>query len=43
VDPGDFINFIRNEPEHHKKKNFEEEYRSLIIQSAIKTDGWYFL
>jgi hypothetical protein len=29
-------------PEHHRKKSFDEEYRSLIIQSGIKIDERYF-
>jgi REP element-mobilizing transposase RayT len=39
---GDLIDYIRNQPEHHKKKSFEEEYRNLIIQSGIKIDEKYF-
>jgi putative transposase len=39
---GDLIDYIRNQPEHHRKKSFEEEYRSLIIQSGIKIDEKYF-
>jgi hypothetical protein len=31
-----------NQQEHHKKKSFEEEYRSLIMQSGIKIAERYF-
>jgi len=42
MDMGDLIDYIRNQPEHHRKKSFDEEYRSLIIQSGIKIDERYF-
>jgi len=42
MDLGDLIDYIRNQPEHHRKKSFDEEYRSLIIQSGIKIDERYF-
>jgi hypothetical protein len=42
MDLGDLLDYIRNEAEHHKKRSFEEEYRSLIIQSGIKIDEKYF-
>jgi hypothetical protein len=39
---GDLIDYIRNQPEHRRKKSFDEEYRSLIIQSGIKIGEKYF-
>jgi len=42
MDLGDLINYIKNQQEHHKKKSFEEEYRSLIMQSGSKIDEKYF-
>ena len=42
MDLGDLIDYIRNQPEHHRRKSFEEEYRNLIIQSGIKIDERYF-
>jgi len=34
--------YIRNQQEHHKKRSFEEEYRSLILKAGIKIDEKYF-
>jgi putative transposase len=42
MDLGDLIDYIKNQQEHHKKKSFEEEYRTLIMQSGIKIDERYF-
>jgi hypothetical protein len=42
MDLGDLIDYIRNQTEHHKKKSFGDEYRSLITQSGIKIDERYF-
>jgi len=42
MDLGDLIDYIKNQQEHHKKKSFEKEYRSLIMQSGIKIDEKYF-
>jgi len=42
MDLGDLIDYIKNQQEHHKKKSFEEEYRSLIMQSGIKIAERYF-
>ncbi len=41
-DLGNLIDYIKTQPEHHKKKTFEEEYRSLIMLSGIKIDEKYF-
>jgi len=38
----DLVEYIRNQQEHHKKKSFEEEYRSLIQIAGIKIDEKYF-
>ena len=43
MDLGDLIDYIKNQPEHHRKKSFEKEYRNLIIQSGIKINERYFL
>jgi hypothetical protein len=34
--------YIRNQQEHHNKRSFEEEYRSLILKAGIKIDEKYF-
>ena len=41
-DLGNLIDYIKTQPEHHKKKTFEEEYRILIMMSGIKIDEKYF-
>ena len=41
-DLGDLVEYIRNQQEHHKKKSFEEEYRSLIQMAGINIDERYF-
>ena len=35
------INYIKNQKEHHKKINFEEEYRSLLKEHGIDWDEKY--
>lgn len=42
MDLGYLIDFIKYQQEHHKKKSFEQEYRSLIMKSGIKIDERYF-
>jgi putative transposase len=42
MDIGKLIDYIRNQPAHHMKKTFEEEYRILIMESGIKPDENYF-
>ncbi|MZQ48301.1 MAG: transposase [Bacteroidales bacterium] len=41
-DLGYLVEYIRNQHEHHKKKSFEDEYRSLIQIAGIKIDEQYF-
>ena len=32
----DLIDYIKNQQEHHRKKTFEEEYRSLLMESGLR-------
>ncbi len=41
-DMGELFEYIRNQQEHHRKKSFEEEYRSLILMAGNKIDENYF-
>ena len=41
-DLGDLIDYIRNQREHHKKRSFEDEFRSLLMESGIRIDERYF-
>jgi REP element-mobilizing transposase RayT len=41
-DIGNLIDYIKNQREHHKKKTFEEEFRSLLLDSGIRIDEKYF-
>ena len=34
-------NYIRRQPEHHRKKTFQEEYRALLDRHGIKYDERY--
>ena len=36
-------NYIINQEEHHRKKSFQEEYRSLLIEHDIDFDERYYL
>ena len=36
------VEYIKNQYEHHRKKSFEEEYRSLLIESGLDIDEKYF-
>jgi len=36
------VEYIINQQEHHRKKSFEEEYRSLLIEAGLKIDEKYF-
>jgi hypothetical protein len=36
------INYVKNQQEHHRKKSFEEEYKSLLIDSGVKIDERFF-
>jgi Transposase and inactivated derivatives len=42
MDMGRLIDYIKNQQEHHMKKTFEEEYRSLLLESGIKIDERFF-
>jgi hypothetical protein len=39
---GDLIEYFRNQREHHERRSFEEEYRSLIQKAGINIDEKYF-
>jgi REP element-mobilizing transposase RayT len=41
-DMGRVIDYIKNQQDHHRKKSFEEEYRSLLLESGIKIDEKFF-
>jgi len=41
-DLGDLIDYVKNQREHHKKKSFEEEFRSLLLESGISIDDRFF-
>ena len=36
------IEYIKNQKGHHARKSFEEEYRSLLLESGITIDERYF-
>jgi putative transposase len=36
------IDYIKNQPIHHKKISFEEEYRKLLLEYGIIIDEKYF-
>jgi len=42
MDMGRLIDYIRIQQEHHRKKTFEEEYRSLLLESGLVIDELYF-
>jgi len=42
MDLGRLIDYIKGQQEHHCKKTFEEEYRSLLRESGITIDERYF-
>jgi len=42
MDMGRLIDYIKIQQEHHKKKTFEQEYRILLMELAIKIDERYF-
>ncbi len=43
TDKQTIINYIKNQKEHHKTVNFEEEYRKFLIDNGIEIDERYFL
>jgi hypothetical protein len=42
TDIGRLIDYIKNQQEHHRKKSFEEEYRSLLIEAGVKIEERFF-
>lgn len=42
MDMGRLIDYVKGQQEHHRKKTFEEEYRSLLLESGIRIDERYF-
>ena len=42
MDLGNLIDYVRNQQEHHMKRSFEEEYRTLLRVSGIEPDEKYF-
>jgi putative transposase len=42
MDLGMLIDYVKNQQEHHRKKSFEDEYRSLLIESGVKIDERFF-
>lgn len=36
------IDYVKGQQEHHIKKTFEVEYRSLLLESGIRIDEKYF-
>jgi REP element-mobilizing transposase RayT len=36
------IDYIHNQPEHHRKHSFEDEFRSLLLRHGIKIDKYTF-
>ena len=37
------INYIKNQKEHHKKENFYDELKRLLIENRIEFDEKYLL
>lgn len=37
------INYIKNQKEHHRTVNFEDEYRKFLLDNGIEIDERYFL
>jgi REP element-mobilizing transposase RayT len=42
MDIGRLIDYLKTQPEHHRKKTFEEEYRNLLKESGIQIDERFF-
>jgi len=42
MDIGRLIDYIKIQQEHHRKKSFEEEYRTILVESGLKIDERYF-
>ncbi len=32
------VDYIHNQPEHHRNHSFEDEFRSLLLRHGVKTD-----
>jgi putative transposase len=41
-DLASLVDYIKNQKEHHRKKSFEDEYRSLLIESGVEINERYF-
>jgi putative transposase len=39
---GRLIDYIKHQQEHHRRKTFEEEYRSLLLETGLEIDEKYF-
>ena len=37
------INYIKKQREHHRKTEFKDEYKSLLIENKVEFDDKYFL
>ena len=37
------INYVKNQKEHHKKENFYDEFKRLLIENEIEFDEKYLL
>jgi putative transposase len=33
--------YIANQPEHHRKRTFQEEYREFLVRANVTFDEWY--
>jgi REP element-mobilizing transposase RayT len=42
MDMGRLIDYIKGQQENHRKRTFEDEYRSLLRESGITIDETYF-
>lgn len=42
-DKNKIVNYIKKQKEHHKKINFEDEYRTFLIENGVVIDERYFL
>ncbi len=42
MDMGRLIDYIKHQQEHHRNKTFEEEYRSLLLESGLVIDERFF-
>jgi REP element-mobilizing transposase RayT len=42
INVGSLIDNIKHQQTHHGEKTFEEEYRSLLLESGLQIDERYF-